>query len=103
MAGSNEDRDRSRRLGVEDRGWSSTGRVPDGRTIERLGDAVRDLHHAQGDEKCEFLSLASKPRLAVSPGLDSKPVPTVLVVLPQNHSLGFPNLGLKATSVGFPV
>jgi hypothetical protein len=27
MAGSHEDQGRSRRLGAEDRGWSSTGRV----------------------------------------------------------------------------
>jgi hypothetical protein len=30
MAGSDEDRDRSRRLGAEDREWSSTGRVLSG-------------------------------------------------------------------------
>jgi hypothetical protein len=35
MAGSDEDRGRSRRLGVEDRGWSSTGRVLGGWSIER--------------------------------------------------------------------
>jgi hypothetical protein len=46
MAGSDEDRDMSRRLGVEDRGWSSTGRVLGGRTIERSGDGVCGLQHA---------------------------------------------------------
>jgi hypothetical protein len=35
MVGSDEDRGRSRRPGVEDRGWSSTGRVLSGQTIER--------------------------------------------------------------------
>jgi hypothetical protein len=55
MAGSDEDRGRSRRPGVEDWGWSSTGRVLDGRSIERSGDTVCDLYHAQGDEKREFL------------------------------------------------
>jgi hypothetical protein len=30
MAGSDEDRDRSRRLDAKDRGWSSTGRVLSG-------------------------------------------------------------------------
>jgi hypothetical protein len=33
MTGSDEDRGRSRRPGVEDRGWSSTGRVLSGRVI----------------------------------------------------------------------
>jgi hypothetical protein len=50
MAGSNDDRGRSRRLGVEDQGWSSIGRILGGRTIERLGDTVCGLHRAQGDE-----------------------------------------------------
>jgi hypothetical protein len=40
MTANNEDRGRSRRPGVEDRGWSDTGRVLGGRTIERSGDAV---------------------------------------------------------------
>jgi hypothetical protein len=71
---------RSRRLGVEDRGWSSTGRVLSGQTIERSGDAMCGLHHAQGDEDHMFLCLASKPRLMASPSLASKPVATVLVV-----------------------
>jgi hypothetical protein len=45
MVGRDKDRRRSRRHGPEDRGWSSTSRVLDGRTIEMLGDAVCDLHH----------------------------------------------------------
>jgi hypothetical protein len=40
MADSNEDLGRSRRPGVEDRGWSSTGQVLGGRTIGRSGDIV---------------------------------------------------------------
>ncbi len=47
MACSNEDRGRSRRLGAEDQEWSSTGRVLGGRMIERPGDVVCGLHHAQ--------------------------------------------------------
>jgi hypothetical protein len=39
-AGSDEDRGGSTRLGVEDRGWSSTGQVLGGRTIGRSGDTV---------------------------------------------------------------
>jgi hypothetical protein len=48
--------------------------------MKRLGDAVCDLHHAQGDEERGFLGSASKPRSTVSPGLASKPVAMVLVV-----------------------
>jgi hypothetical protein len=55
MAGSDEDRGRSRRPDVEDRGWSSTGRVLDGRTIGGSGDAMCGLHHARGDEEHAFL------------------------------------------------
>jgi hypothetical protein len=57
MAGSDEDRGRSTRLGIEDWGWSSTGRVLGGRTIERSGDTVYDLHRAQGDKERGFLGL----------------------------------------------
>jgi hypothetical protein len=46
MVRSDEDRGRSRRLGAEDRGWSSTGRVLSGRMIERSVDIVCCLHHA---------------------------------------------------------
>jgi hypothetical protein len=65
MVGSDEDRDRSRRLGAEDRRWSSTGRVLSGQMIERSGDAVCGLHRAQGDEERGFLRLASKPMVTV--------------------------------------
>jgi hypothetical protein len=98
MAGSDEDRGMSRRLGAEDRGWSSTGRVLDDWTIERSGDVMCSLHRAQGDEECMFLGLASKPRSTVSPSLASNPVATVLVIWPQNHSLKFSGLGLKTGS-----
>jgi hypothetical protein len=49
----------------------------------------------QGDNERGYLGLASKPRSMVSPDLSSKPVATVLMVCSQNHSLGFPGLGLK--------
>jgi hypothetical protein len=76
---------------------------------------VCGLHRAQGDEERGFLGLASKPRSMVSPGLASKPVATVspslaskplatvLVVWPQNHSLGFPGLCLKTDSFGLVI
>jgi hypothetical protein len=89
MVGRDDDRGRSRTLDVEDQGWSSTGRVLGGRTIERSSEVVYDLHYAQGDEEREFFGLASKPRSMVSPSLASKMVATVLVVWPQNHLLGF--------------
>jgi hypothetical protein len=98
MASSDEDRGRSTRLGAEDRGLSSTSQVLSGQTIERLGDTMCALHLAQGDEEHKFLGSSSKSRSTVSPGLASKPVATVLVVWPQNHSLGFPSLGLKTGS-----
>jgi hypothetical protein len=40
---------------VKRTGDSHTGRVLGGRAIERSGDAMCDLHHARGDEKCGFL------------------------------------------------
>jgi hypothetical protein len=53
--GSDEDRGRSMRPSVENPGWSSTGRILAGRTIERSGDVVCGLYRAQGDEEREFL------------------------------------------------
>jgi hypothetical protein len=55
MVGNGEDHGRSRRPSAEDRGWSSTCRVLDGRTIGMSGDAVCGLHRAQGDEEYGFL------------------------------------------------
>jgi hypothetical protein len=46
MVGSDEDQGRSRSLGAEDHGWSSKGRVLDGRRIERSGDVVCGLYRA---------------------------------------------------------
>jgi hypothetical protein len=103
MAGSDEDRGKSRRLGAEDLGWSSTSQVLDGRTIERSGDAMCGLHRAQVDEARTFLGLASKTGSTVSPCLASKPVATILAVWPQNHSLGFPGLGFKTGSCGLVI
>jgi hypothetical protein len=56
MAGSDEDLVRSRRPGAEDRRWSNIGRVLDGWTIGRSGNAMRGLHRTQGDKEREFLS-----------------------------------------------
>jgi hypothetical protein len=66
MAGNDEDRGRSRRLGAEDWGRSGTSRVLDGWTIGSLGDTVCDLHRTRvGDEKRGFFGLASKPMAIV--------------------------------------
>jgi hypothetical protein len=40
---------------VQRTGDGCTGRVLDGRAIERSGGAVCDLHRARGDEEREFL------------------------------------------------
>jgi hypothetical protein len=80
MAGSDEDRERSMRFSAEDRGWSITGWILSSRMIERSSDVVCDLHRTQGDEEHEFLSLSSKPRSMISPGLASKLVAMVLVI-----------------------
>jgi hypothetical protein len=103
MEGSNEDLGRSRRPSAEDWGWLSTGRVLGGRTIRRSCDAMCGLYRAQGDEEREFLGSDSKQRSTVSPGLASKPVATVLVVWPTNHSLEFSDLGLKTGSYGLVI
>jgi hypothetical protein len=55
MVSSDEDLGRSRIPGVEDRGWSSTGRVLSGQTIGRSDDAVCGLHCGHGDDDCGFL------------------------------------------------
>jgi hypothetical protein len=44
MAGSDENRGKSRRPSAEDYGWSSADRLLGGRTIERLGDDVCGLY-----------------------------------------------------------
>jgi hypothetical protein len=55
MVNNDDDVDRSRRSGADDRGWSSTCWVLDDRTIERSGNTVCGLHHAQGDDEHVFL------------------------------------------------
>jgi hypothetical protein len=103
MTGGNEGQHRSRRLGAEDQRWSSAGRVLSCRMIDRLGDVVCGLHLRQGDEEHEFHGLASKPGSTVSPCLASKPMATILIIWPQNHSLGFLCLGLKTNSCGLVI
>jgi hypothetical protein len=60
MAGSDEDRGRSRRSYAEDRGWSSTGRVLGGRTIERSGDVVWSAPYTRRRVWVSWLSLKTK-------------------------------------------
>jgi hypothetical protein len=103
MADNDKDRGKSRRLGAEDWGWSSKVWVLGGRTIERSGNIVCGLHCAQEDEEHGFLSLASKPRSTVSPGLILKPIAMVLVFWPQNRSLRISGLGLKICRYGLVI
>jgi hypothetical protein len=66
MVGSDKDQSRSRRLGVEDRGSSSTSQVLGGWRIGRSGDAMCDSHHTHGgDKKRGFSGLASKSMVIV--------------------------------------
>jgi hypothetical protein len=44
------DRGRSRRFGVEDRGYSGTSRVLGGQTIRRSGDVMCDPHRTRGGD-----------------------------------------------------
>jgi hypothetical protein len=78
MMGNDEDWGRSRRPGVEDRGWSIIGRVLGGWTIERSGGVMCSLYHAQRDEERNFLP-----------------------VWPQNWWLRFLWFGLKTTRSSF--
>jgi hypothetical protein len=55
MTNNDEDLDRSRKPDTEDRGWSCTGQVLDGRMIRRSGDTVCGLYCTHGDEKRGFL------------------------------------------------
>jgi hypothetical protein len=85
MAGSDVDLGRSRRSSAEDRGWSSTGHILDGRTIRRSGDTVCGLYHAQGDEECEFFGCALKQRSMVCQWFDLKTTETVCPCLASNR------------------
>jgi hypothetical protein len=97
---------------VQRTGDGHTGRVLDGRTIGRSGDAVCDLHRARGDEERRFLGWASKPRSMVcsrfglkttgmvSPGLASKSLGRFLPFWHQNRRHVFLGLGLKTDSYG---
>jgi hypothetical protein len=55
MAGSDDDRGRSRRPGVEDQGWSDTGWILGGRIIGRSDDTVCGLYHKHGIRSTSFL------------------------------------------------
>jgi hypothetical protein len=60
MTGSDDDREKSRRLDADDQEWSSIGWVLGGQTIRRLGDTMCGLYCAQGIEESGFICLASK-------------------------------------------
>jgi hypothetical protein len=90
MTGIDEDQGRSRRLSVEDWGWSGIGRVLGGWMFGRSGDAMCVLHRPRGgDEKHRFLDLPSKP------------VVIVWWFGPQNHHDGFVFWASKPWSMGW--
>jgi hypothetical protein len=99
MAGSDENRGRSRRPGAEDRGWSSIYRVLGGQTIERSDNAVCGLRRAQGDEEHMFLGLASKARSMVCRWFGLKTTGMGFRFGSQNRQLRFDGLGLKITAM----
>jgi hypothetical protein len=107
MTGSVEDRARSSRPSAEDWGWSRTGQVLGGRTIERSGDTVCGLRgqvtlcavctvHKETRSTCFLVWPQNQYRRFVS-GLASKPLGRVSlfhlktkvdglsVVWPQTH------------------
>jgi hypothetical protein len=70
MACSDEDRGRSRRSGVEDRGWS-----------HRSGGTVCSLHRARGDEERDFLAGPQNQGRWFVSGLASKSLGQFLIGL----------------------
>jgi hypothetical protein len=100
MAGNDEDRGRSRRLGAENRGFSGTSRVLGGRTIRMSDDTVCDPHRTRvGDEKHWFSGLASKPVATVYQWFGLKTTAMLSWFGPQNQGLRFDDLGLKITAM----
>jgi hypothetical protein len=98
VMGNNEDRGKSRRLGVEDLGWSGTSRVLSDRMIKRSGDVMCDpLHTHGGDEKRGFSGLASKLVAIACQWLGLKTTAIVSWFRPQNQGRWFGDLGLKIT------
>jgi hypothetical protein len=79
-----------------------TGRVLGGRTIGRLGDAVFGVHCARGDEECEYLGRASKPRSTVCQWFGLKMTGTVFFGLgPKPVVLVFTGLASKPVATVF--
>jgi hypothetical protein len=95
MACSDEDHGRSRRPGVDNRGWSNTGRLLGGRTIESLGDAVCGLHCEMRSES--FLVWPQNQGRRFVSDLASKQLGRISRFRPQNRQLRFGDSGLKIT------
>jgi hypothetical protein len=97
MAGNDEGLGGSRRLGAEDRRWSSTSWVLGGRMIGRSGDAVCSLYLHKETRNASFLVWPQNQHRRFVTGLVSKPLGQVSwfglktkvgglsVVWPQNH------------------
>jgi hypothetical protein len=99
--GSDVDRGKSRRLSTDDRRWSSTGRVLDGRMIEKSDDVVCGLYRAQENEEHRFLGWAPKPKLTGFLVWASKPAAAVWWFGPQNHHDNFLVWALKLSGLQF--
>jgi hypothetical protein len=85
ISGNSEDRDRSRRVGVEDRGWLDTSQVLNDRMIGRSVDAVCNPYRTRGgDEKHGFSSLASKLVAMVCQLYGLKNIVTISLFWSQN-------------------
>jgi hypothetical protein len=97
MMGSDEDHGRNRRPGAEDWGWSSTGRVLGGWTVEMSGDTVCGLHRAEGYEEREFLDLASNQGRRFLPVSPQNRWLQVFWIGPQNWQLRFGDLTTKSS------
>jgi hypothetical protein len=103
MEGSNEDRGRSRRLGAKDQAWSSTGQILGGQTIERSGDTVCGLYHAQGDEEHGFFWFSIKTKVDVFSQFGFKTSGYGSCGLASKHSREFLGLSLKTDSYGLMI
>jgi hypothetical protein len=99
MADNNENRGRSRRLGVEERGWPGTSWILGGRTIGGSGYAMCDPHRTRGgDKKRGFSGLASKLVATICLWFGHITTTTISWFWPQNQDWRFDVLALKITT-----
>jgi hypothetical protein len=98
MVGSDKDRGRSRRPGVKDRGWLSTGRVLGGRRSGgRVTLCVVCTMHKETRSVSFLVEPQNQDRWFIS-DLTSKPLGRISRFGHQNRYLRFGDLGLKITA-----